>query len=332
MPELPVRSNAYRLGPIFTVSNIHYVEKEQMKMTATWNGVFPAVTTKMSQSGDLDLPAMRDSIDRLITNGVSGVIVLPMLGENASLTIAERETVIRNAVEVADGRIPVLSGLAEITLDNASANAALYRSWGAQGLMVFPSLGYKSDPRETAHWYREIAKAAALPIMIYNNPIAYGVDVTPTVLDMLADVPEIVCVKEETGDIRRVTDIKVALGDRFSVFCGVDDLIVESMALGTTGWVSGMTNVWPRQCVALFELCRAEQFTEARELYKILTPSFHLDTHVKLVQYIKLAEHLVYGAPEWTRSPRLSLVDAERAFVTDTIHAAIDALAGSAWS
>lgn len=301
-------------------------------MAKAWTGVFPAVTTKMTQAGNLDFDAIRASIDRLVINGVSGVIVLPMLGENASLTLAERESVIRTAVETVAGRVPVLSGLAEITIDTARANARLYKSWGADGLMVFPSLGYKSDPRETATWYRGVAGASDLPIMIYNNPIAYGVDVTPAVLETLADVPEIVCVKEESGDIRRVTDLRVALGDRFSIFCGVDDLIVESMALGTTGWVSGMTNVWPKQCVALFDLCRAEQFTEARALYRILTPSFHLDTHVKLVQYIKLAENLVYGAPEWTRSPRLPLVDAERSFVVDTIRGAIDALAGSAWT
>jgi len=301
-------------------------------MSHLWSGVFPAVTTKMSKSGDLDLPAMRDSLERLIANGVSGAIVLPMLGENASLALAEREAVIRAAAEVTDGRIPLLSGLAETTLGTATANAQLYRSWGAQGLMVFPSLGYKSDPRETAQWYREIALAAALPIMIYNNPIAYGVDVTPAVLEALADVPEIVCVKEETGDIRRVTDIHVALGDRFSVFCGVDDLIVESLSLGVTGWVSGMTNVWPKQCVALFELCRREEFARVRDLYRMLTPSFHLDTHVKLVQYIKLAEHLVHGAPEWTRSPRLPLVGEERAFVIDTIEDAKARLAASDWA
>ncbi len=301
-------------------------------MTTTWTGVFPAVTTKMTQAGELDLPAMRESLDRLVTNGVSGVIVLPMLGENASLALSDRETIIRTAVEVVAGRVPVLSGLAEITLDTARTHARLYESWGAQGLMVFPSLGYKSDPRETAHWYRGVAGGSSLPIMIYNNPIAYGVDVTPEILATLANVPEIVCVKEESGDIRRVTDIRVALGDRFSVFCGVDDLIVESMALGTTGWVSGMTNVWPKQCVALFELCRAEQFARARELYAMLTPSFHLDTHVKLVQYIKLAENLVYGAPEWTRSPRLPLVDQEREFVIATITSAIQQLASSAWA
>jgi len=298
-------------------------------MTATWGGVFPAVTTKMDKAGQVDLTATQHSISRLIENGVSGVIVLPMLGENASLTLTEREKIIRAAVEVVGGRVPVLSGLAEITVASAKANARNYEAFGAQGLMVFPSLGYKSDPRETVLWYREIAAASSLPIMIYNNPIAYGVDVTPDVLEMLCDTKEIVCVKEESGDIRRITDIAVALGDRFSVFCGVDDLIVESMALGVTGWVSGMTNVWPKECVELFKLCAQEKFSRARELYKILTPSFHLDTHVKLVQYIKLAEHLVYGAPEWTRSPRLPLIGAERDFVIATVNGAINGLAHS---
>ena len=293
---------------------------------SSWKGVFPAVTTKMTPDGKIDAAAMQSSLDRLVGNGVSGVVVLPMLGENASLRPAERETVIRLATEAVGGRVPVLSGLAEITLETAKANAAAYRSFGAQGLMVFPSLGYKTDPRETAHWYREIAHAGQIPIMIYNNPIAYGVDVTADILKELVDVPEIVCIKEETGDIRRVTDTYIEFGDRFSVFCGVDDLIVESCALGVTGWVSGMTNAWPAECVRIFELCAAQRYDEARKLYHILTPSFHLDTHVKLVQYIKLAEHLVYGAPEWTRAPRLPLVGEERAHVVRTVQAAMRAL------
>ncbi|KAJ10233.1 dihydrodipicolinate synthase family protein [Pseudomonas aeruginosa] len=293
---------------------------------AIWKGVFPAVTTKLTQDGQVDLEATKSSIDRLIKNGVSGVIVLPMLGENASMSLAERESIIRAAVEVAAGRVPVLSGLAEITLENAKKNAALYESFGAQGLMVFPSLGYKTDPRETAHWYKEIASASKLPIMIYNNPIAYGVDVTVDILRELVDTPEIVCIKEETGDIRRVTDMYNAFGDRFSIFCGVDDLIVESSSLGVTGWVSGMTNVWPAECVKIFGLCRENKYPEALKLYRLLTPSFHLDTHVKLVQYIKLAENLVYGAPEWTRAPRLPLVGAEREMVITTIQAAIEGL------
>jgi 4-hydroxy-tetrahydrodipicolinate synthase len=291
-----------------------------------WKGVFPAVTTKMTKDAKVDLEATQTSISRLVENGVSGVVVLPMLGENASLTPGERESVIRAAVEVVAERVPVLSGLAEITLDAAKQHARDYESFGATGLMVFPSLGYKTDSRETLAWYKGIAGASALPIMIYNNPIAYGVDVTPAILKELADTPTIVCVKEETGDIRRVTDTYIACGDRFSVFCGVDDLIVESSSLGVTGWVSGMTNVWPAECVKIFDLCAREQYAEARQLYRILTPSFHLDTHVKLVQYIKLAEHLVYGAPEHTRSPRLGLVGEEREFVVNTVRAAISAL------
>jgi 4-hydroxy-tetrahydrodipicolinate synthase len=292
-----------------------------------WKGVFPAVTTKMTRDGKVDLDATQSSVNRLVANGVSGVIVLPMLGENASLTLAEREAVIRAGVEAAARRVPLLSGLTETNLDAAQTNAKAYQRFGAEGLMVFPSLGYKTDPRETAEWYRGIADASSLPIMIYNNPIAYGVDVTTAILRELASVREIVCVKEETGDIRRVTDIYIELADRFSVFCGVDDLIVESSALGVTGWVSGMANVWPAECVRLFELCMQDRYDEARTLYRVLTPSFHLDTHVKLVQYIKLAEHLVYGAPEWTRAPRLPLVGSEREHVIRTVKTAISALA-----
>lgn len=228
-----------------------------------WTGVFPAVTTKLTEAGAVDIEATKASIDRLIENGVSGVIVLPMLGENASMSMEEREAIIRRAVEVANGRVPVLSGLAEVTLENAKANAALYKSFGAQGLMVFPSLGYKTDIRETAEWYKGIASASDLPIMIYNNPIAYGVDVDIETLRLLKDVPEIVCIKEETGDVRRVTDLYVEFGNRFSIFCGVDDLIVESSALGVTGWVSGMTNVWPAEAVKLFNLCQSGDYEEA---------------------------------------------------------------------
>lgn len=295
-----------------------------------WKGVFPAVTTKLTRDGQVDQKATQNSIDRLVRSGVSGVIVLPMLGENASLSLEEREAVIRGAVDVVAGRVPVLTGLAEATLHLAKANARKYQEFGAQGLMVFPSIGYKTDVRETAEWYKGVASASALPIMIYNNPIAYGVDCTVEVLNLLSDTPEIICIKEESGDIRRVTDLYVAFGQRFSVFCGVDDLIVESSALGVTGWVSGMTNVWPAECVELFNLCAHNRYAEARKLYQALTPSFHLDTHVKLVQYIKLAEHLVYGAPEWTRAPRLPLVGEEREFVISTVKGAMGFLADRA--
>lgn len=293
---------------------------------AIWHGVFPAVTTKLRKDETVDLDATARSIDRLIANGVSGIIVLPMLGENASLTPEERDSVILAAKEAVAGRVPLLSGLAEISTDAMKASARRCEKLGAEGLMAFPSIAYKSDPRETAAWYKTMAASCGLPIMIYNNPIAYGVDVTPAILRELADCPGIVCIKEESGDIRRVTDIYNALGDRFAVFCGVDDLILESLALGVTGWVSGMTNAWPAECVEIFDLAGAGRFAEARALYRIMTPAFHLDTHVKLVQYIKLAEHVAYGAPEWTRSPRLPLTGAERESVSAVLKTTLAAL------
>jgi 4-hydroxy-tetrahydrodipicolinate synthase len=292
-------------------------------MMSKWTGVFPAVTTKLHQDGRVDLSATQASIDRLIQNGVSGIIVLPMLGENASLRAHDKQAVIDAAKEAVAGRVPLLAGLAEVATEAAVTSACLFESYGAEGLMAFPSIAYKSDPRETVTWYKDLARGCGLPIMIYNNPIAYGVDVTPAILNQLADTPQIVCIKEESGDIRRVTDIYNALGDRFGVFCGVDDLILESLVLGVTGWVSGMTNAWPSECVTIFELGRAGRFAEARELYRLMTPAFHLDTDIKLVQYIKLAEHLVYGAPEWTRPPRLSLIGEERERVTAVIRQTI---------
>lgn len=296
----------------------------------TWSGVFPAVTTKMRPDGEVDIKATQASLDRLIAKGVSGVIVLPMLGENASLRQAERDAVVRAAKEVVAGRVPLLSGLAELSEEDAVAAARNYKKLGAEGLMVFPSLAYRTDGRETVAWYRAIGGASDLPIMIYNNPLAYRVDVGPAELEALADVPTIVCVKEESGDIRRITDIYNRVGERYAVFCGVDDLILESMALGATGWVSGMTNAWPEECVRLYNLCREGDFDGARALYRILTPSFHLDTSVKLVQYIKLAEHLVYGAPDVVRRPRLPLADADRREAAAIIKDAIAALAALA--
>lgn len=296
----------------------------------SWTGVFPAVTTKMRPDGEIDIKATQASLDRLIVNGVSGVIVLPMLGENASLRQAERDMVVRAAKEVVAGRVQLLSGLAELSEEDAVAAARNYEKLGAEGLMVFPSLAYRTDARETVAWYRAVGGASGLPIMIYNNPLAYRVDVGPAELEQLADVPSIVCIKEESGDIRRITDIYNRVGDRYAVFCGVDDLILESVALGATGWVSGMTNAWPEECVRLFNLCRDGDFAGARTLYRILTPSFHLDTSVKLVQYIKLAEHLVYGASDAVRRPRLPLADVDRREATAIIQEAISALARKA--
>ena len=293
----------------------------------TWAGVFPATTTKLAADGSVDIDATQAGLDRVITNGVSGVIVLPMLGENASLTQSERDAVVTAAKDVVAGRVPLLSGLAERSTDDAAWAARNYQRLGAEGMMVFPSLAYRTDRRETVAWYKAIAAASDLPIMIYNNPIAYRVDVDVETLKGLSDIPQIVAIKEETGDIRRVTDLYNAFGDRFDIFCGVDDLLLESVALGVIGWVSGMTNAWPVECVRLFNLARGGQFDEARRLYRILTPAFHLDTDVKLVQYIKLAEHLTYGAPFAVRAPRLAIEGDELSHVEAVIRKTITDLA-----
>lgn len=293
----------------------------------TWAGVFPATTTKLAADGSVDIDATQAGLDRVITNGVSGVIVLPMLGENASLTQSERDAVVTAAKEVVAGRVPLLSGLAERSTDDAAWAARNYQRLGAEGMMVFPSLAYRTDRRETVAWYKAVAAASDLPIMIYNNPIAYRVDVDVETLKGLSDIPKIVAIKEETGDIRRVTDLYNAFGDRFDIFCGVDDLLLESVALGVIGWVSGMTNAWPVECVRLFNLARGGQFDEARRLYRILTPAFHLDTDVKLVQYIKLAEHLTYGAPFAVRAPRLAIEGDELSHVEAVIRKTITDLA-----
>lgn len=293
----------------------------------TWSGVFPAVTTKLMADGRFDPAAMAKSLERLIENGVSGLIVLPMLGENASLSQKERDEVLDLSVATVAGRVPLLSGLAAISTTDAASMAKNAQHRGLDGLMTFPSLAYKTDRRETVSWYRAVAAASDLPIMIYNNPIAYKVDVDVTTLEALRDVETITCIKEETGDIRRVTDLYNAFGDRYAVFCGVDDLILESLSLGVTGWVSGMTNAWPKECVEIFNAGRAGKFDAIRPLYRLMTPAFHLDTDVKLVQYIKLAENIVYGAPAGVRPPRLELEGEELAHVTAVIRKTVEDLA-----
>jgi 4-hydroxy-tetrahydrodipicolinate synthase len=281
-------------------------------MKVDWKGVFPAVTTKLKGDGSLDREAIAAGLYRLIDNGVGGVVMMGMVGENAQLTPEEKRTVLKIAVETVKGRIPVISGLAETNTDSAMQFAKDAEAIGVQGLMVFPGLTYRSDDRETVEFYRSVARATQLGIMIYNNPRGYGVDMRPDLLDQLKDEANIVAVKEETYDTTRVTDIYNQFGDRFIVFCGVDDLVLESVALGVTGWVSGMANAVPKESVALFDLASKGDFDKARKLYRVLTPLFHLDVHVKLVQYIKLAENLTAGYPETVKAPRLTLEGEER--------------------
>lgn len=277
-----------------------------------WQGVFPAVTTKLKPDHTLDIEAIRAGLERLIAGGVSGVVMMGMVGENAQLSPEEKLTVLRTAVETVKGRIPVVSGLGETSTARAVAYAKEAERIGVQGLMVFPGLTYKSDARETVAFYRSVAQASALDVLLYNNPRGYGVDLTPDVVEQLMVEPTIVAIKEESYDITRVTDLICRFGERLDVVCGVDDMVLESSVLGVRAWVSGMANAVPRASVELLKLANAGEYAKARELYRVLTPLYHLDTLVKLVQHIKLAEHLLTGSAETVKPPRLPLVGEER--------------------
>ncbi|GGD78954.1 dihydrodipicolinate synthase family protein [Caballeronia grimmiae] len=281
-------------------------------MAVNWKGVFPAVTTKLKDDGSLDHEAIKAGLNRLVENGVSGVVMMGMVGENAQLTPEEKRTVLRIAIETINGRVPVISGLAETNTAAAVQYAKDAEALGVQGLMVFPGLTYKSENRETIAFYKTIAKASKLEIMLYNNPRGYGVDLTPDVVAELLEEPTITAIKEESYDTTRVTDLLSRFEGRLNVVCGVDDLVLESVALGAKCWVSGMANAVPKESVELIDLAVAGNYEQARKLYRVLIHLFHLDTHVKLVQYIKLAENITAGYSENVKAPRLKLEGDER--------------------
>ncbi len=292
-------------------------------MNVTWRGVFPAATTQFHTAGSLDLPGTVQHIDAMMWAGIHGLIALGTVGENCSLEYGEKLEVLRAVVKQVDGRIPVLSGVAEYTTPLACRFAADARKAGVNGLMVLPPLVYKTDPRETIAHYRAVAKATDLPIMVYNNPISYGVDITPPMFAELADEPHIVAIKESSENVRRITDLKNLCGDRYILFCGVDDLFLEAAMLGAVGWVAGLVNAFPEETVRLYELAAASKYDEAVKLYRWFTPLLHLDTHVKLVQYIKLAAAEVGHGTEVTRAPRLPLVGKEREEVLAVVRKAM---------
>jgi 4-hydroxy-tetrahydrodipicolinate synthase len=292
-------------------------------MTVQWQGVFPAATTQFKRDQSLDLAATAAHVEKLIGAGVHGLIMLGTVGENCSLEYAEKLEVLRTAVRQAEGRVPVLSGVAECTTALACRYAADAQKAGASGLMVLPAMVYKSDSRETMTHFRAVAKASDLPIMCYNNPISYGVDLTPAMFADLADEPKFVAIKESSENVRRITDLTNTCGQRYQLLCGVDDLVLESIVLGAVGWVSGLVNAFPAENRLLWDLTKAGRFDEAVEVYRWYTPLLHLDTQVKLVQYIKLAMAETGMGSETVRAPRLPLVGEERERILGIIRQAI---------
>jgi len=290
----------------------------------TWAGVFPAVTTPFTSSQDLDLAALERHLQAQIQAGVHGLVVLGSLGENGTLAPDEKLEVVRTAVRVSDGRVPVLSAVAETTTRGACTFAGSAENAGVDGLMVLPPMQYVSDRRETLQHFRGVARATGLPIMIYNNPVAYRVDVTPEMFAELADEPKFVALKESSDDVRRITQIIRLTGTRYRVFVGVDDLAMESLLMGAVGWVAGLVCAFPRETVVVFDLLRSGKLEEARRLYRWFSPLLKLDTDVKFVQYIKMAEAMTGLGSEQVRAPRLPLEGEERERVRTIIASALE--------
>ena len=294
-----------------------------MASAVSWEGVFPAVTTQFRDDFSLDLDATRRVMDGLIRDGVSGLVVCGTVGENCSLSRSEKVAVMEVARDVARGRVPVIAGIAEFTTAFAADMALEAARAGMDGVMVMPALVYSSKPHETAAHFRGVARATDLPVMVYNNPPIYRNDVTPDILASLADCDTIVCFKESSGDTRRFTDLRRLVGDRFVLFAGLDDVVVESVLVGAVGWVSGMSNAFPQEGETLFRLARAGRFAEAMPLYEWFMPLLHLDARPDLVQCIKLCEHIAGRGTHLTRPPRLALNPAEPAEVAAMMQAAL---------
>jgi dihydrodipicolinate synthase/N-acetylneuraminate lyase len=263
-------------------------------------------------------------IERLIESGISGLIVCGSLGENQTLAPEEKRRIVELTVRVAAKRIPVLSGVAEMSTVAACHYVADCQRLGADGFMVMPAMVYKADPREVESHFRRVAAATNLPWMLYNNPVGYTTDVTPQQFGTLANIENLVAIKESSANTRRITELRLEVGDRYALFVGVDDLILESSVLGIDGWVAGSGIAFPEENQYFWELTRNGQWEQARELYRWFYPLLKLDTHIKFVQYIKLACQEVGLGSEWVREPRLPLTGEERERVLGIIRRGIE--------
>ena len=277
-----------------------------------WRGVFPAITTPFHPDLGVDFDLLRRQVSWYIDEGCQGIVPLGSLGEGATLTFDEKLAVLTACREAAAGRAPIVPGIAALSTAEAVALARAAEARGCEGLMVLPPYVYVGDARETAAHFRAVIGATPLPCMLYNNPIAYRTDVTPEGIAELTDLPNLQAVKESTGDVRRVTAIRALLGDRIAVFIGVDDLILEGLQAGATGWIAGLVDALPAESVRLFDLATTGHLDQALDLYRWFLPLLRLDTLPKFVQLIKLVETEVGQGTPTVRPPRLELQGAER--------------------
>jgi 1-pyrroline-4-hydroxy-2-carboxylate deaminase len=281
-------------------------------MSIIWKGVFPAVTTKFTEADTLDFDLFEKNLHAQLDAGVHGIILGGTLGESSVLTIAEKEALVKFTIEKVARKVPVVLNIAEGSTKEAVHQAMLADAWGVNGLMLLPPMRYKTDRRETVTYFKAIANAVNLPIMIYNNPVDYKTEITLDMFDDLQSCTNIQAVKESTRDVTNVTRMRNRFGDRYKILCGVDTLAMEELCLGADGWVAGLVCAFPNETTAIYNLVKAGKLEDATKIYRWFMPLLELNIHAKLVQYIKLAETLAGIGSETVREPRLTLVGEER--------------------
>ncbi len=289
-------------------------------MSISWTGIYPALTTKFTSDDQLDLPLFEKNLKAQMDAGIDGIILGGTLGESSVLTTDEKEKLVKFAIEKVAGKIPVILNIAEGSTREALQQVKYAETWGAQGLMALPPMRYNSDHRETVQWFKTIANATELPIIIYNNPVDYKTLITLEMFGELTECKNIQAVKESTRDVTNVTRMRNRFGDRYKILCGVDTLAMEELCLGADGWVAGLVCAFPNETVAIYRLVKAGKIPEAATIYRWFMPLLELDIHPKLVQYIKLAEQQEGIGSESVRAPRLCLAGEERALVLKVIN------------
>lgn len=292
-------------------------------MEVKWKGVMPAVTTKFTADDQLDLATFEKNIRAQVEAGVSGIILGGTLGEGSTLTLSEKEKLISFTLSLVEGKIPVIINVAEQTTKDAIKVVQRAEELGAQGFMLLPPMRYKATDHETVVYFKEIAKSTSLPIMIYNNPVDYKIEVTLEMFDELLELDNIQAVKESTRDITNVTRMKNRFGHRLKVLTGVDTIAMESLMAGADGWVAGLVAAYPAETVAIYELVKADRFKEAVAIHRWFMPLLELDITPQLVQNIKLAEVATGLGTEHVRAPRLPLHGKERERVLAIINKAM---------
>ena len=292
-------------------------------MSIQWKGVFPAITTKFTNRETLDIDLFAENITAQIEAGVNGLVLGGTLGEASVLTAVEKEILVKTTLEIVNNKLPVVLNIAEGSTAEAIKQVNLAEKWGAQGLMLLPPMRYKSDHRETVTYFKTIAAATGLPLMLYNNPVDYKIEITLDMLEELAAATNIQAIKESTRDVTNVTRIINRFGDRFKILCGVDTIAMEELLLGADGWVAGLVCAFPAETVAVYRLTKAGRIEEAKNIYRWFMPLLELDIHPKLVQYIKLCEAEAGLGSEYVRAPRLTLAGEEREHILNIIHTAL---------